>query len=200
MVKLHSQRTYLIYAYINTCLWTLVILSIGMYIGRSSEIEQMNKQFNSFISNRSVIYEYIIVNCPEVMVHYPIFNQFPIIQLCSNYDFSMKLGKITTILTTLFDTFLPYALYGPPIVPVVIMCISSIIIFYTNFTSDPLTIMILEASLAIAGYLMIFIQCIAPDLDERIVHCWLKVKRRFINETNESIYDNLSAEHNTHND
>ncbi|CAF1533503.1 unnamed protein product [Rotaria sordida] len=138
----------------------------------------MNIQFDTFISNKSLVYEYINVNvnCPEVMIHYPIFEQFPKIKLFANCDYSIEFGKCVAMLSALYDTLLPFVLYGLPIVPFVIICITSIVIFYMNFTSDILIIMILEISLILAGYIIIFIRRTIPKLDENIVNCWLKVK------------------------
>ncbi|CAF1515136.1 unnamed protein product [Rotaria magnacalcarata] len=197
MTKSLPAPTYVI---LNTVLLILATLSIGLYVGGSTEIDKKNIRFDSFMSNRSLIYEYIKVNCSEVPMHYPIFDEFPTIQLCPNHDSSILLGKIATVLSTLFDTLLPFALYGPPIAPVVIMCITSGIIFYINFTSSPLQIMIIESSMIFAGYLLIFVQCVAPNLDDYIGNWWAKGIRQSIRDNNEPIYDDLSIEHDMHDD
>jgi hypothetical protein len=91
--------------------------------------------------------------------------------------------------------FLPFALYGPPLAPVIIMSVTSIIIFFTNFTSNPIAIMILESSLVIAGYLILYIRCVASNLDDHIATYWSEVKQRFTSDTTESIYDNPPTTH-----
>ncbi|CAF3899462.1 unnamed protein product [Rotaria sp. Silwood1] len=200
MTKSFTILTYLVLAYFNTFLLVLIILPIGIHIGRSKEIHKMNIQFNSFISNRSLIYDYINVNCPEVMIHYPIFEQFSKIQLCTNYDISMKFGKFVGILSTFYDIFLSFIFYGSSLGPVLMMFITLIKIFYMNFISDVLIIMLLETSLILVGYLMIFIHCIAPKLNQNIVNCCLKMERWFTIKIKESIDDNFHVVHDKHND
>jgi hypothetical protein len=43
------------------------------------------------------------------------------VEICYSYDTSLILGKLTLFLSTLYDTYLPFALYGPSILPVVVM-------------------------------------------------------------------------------
>ncbi|CAF1301846.1 unnamed protein product [Rotaria sp. Silwood1] len=200
MTKSFTIRTYLVFAYFNSFLLLLAILPIGIHIGRSEEKHKINVQFDAFNSNKSSIYEYINVKCPEVMIHYPIFEQFPKIKLCANYDYSIEFGKCVAILSALYDMLLPFVLYDLPIAPFVIICIMSIIIFSINFTSDILIIMILEFSLILAGYMIISIRCNIPKLDENIVNCWLKVKRLYVTDTNESINDKFHIVHDIYSD
>ncbi|CAF3091076.1 unnamed protein product [Rotaria sp. Silwood2] len=83
----------------------------------------------------------------------------------------------------LFNTVLPFALYGPPVAPVIIMCSTSIRIFVANFINNVLIIMILESTSILAGYVMIFIPCTAPKFEEHLLNWWSKFKGLFSNES-----------------
>ncbi|CAF1417274.1 unnamed protein product [Rotaria sp. Silwood1] len=200
MTKSFTIRTYLIFAYINTIFLVLAVLSIGIHISRTEEKHKINVQFDGFNSNKSSIYQYINMTYPEEIIHYPIFEQFSKIKLCENYHYSIEFGKFVAILSTFYDTLLPFVLYGLPIAPFIIMCITSIVIFCINFTSDIVIIMILEISLILTGYIIIFIRCTIPKLDDNIVNCWLKVKRLYVSDTNESIDDKFYIKHDIYSD
>ena len=120
------------------------------------------------------------------------------------HDSSIILGKIATLLSTLFDTLIPFALNGPPIALAVITQVEQAQSFTTvcgeirrntclSIAFSPLQIMIIESS-------MIFVQCVAPNIDDYIGNWWAKGKRQPIKNTNEPIYDNLSVKHDMHED
>jgi len=46
------------------------------------------------------------------------------VELCHNYDISIKLERVAVILSILYDTYLPYGLYGPPLIPNIIISIT----------------------------------------------------------------------------
>ncbi|CAF1648798.1 unnamed protein product [Didymodactylos carnosus] len=143
---------------------------------------------DKFNRNRSKIFQYTESNCSKIFDEYPEFDIFLQIELCQNYDMSLKIGKIVVMLSSLYDTYLPYGLYGPPLLPVIIMGITSFFLFYANLINDQWTMQILELTLIIAGFGMIIGQYVVPNFDTYLKNKYLKVKRWLLNDR---IYDNI---------
>jgi len=102
---------------------------------------------------------------------------------------------VTLFLSTLYDTYLPFALYGPPILPVVVMGFTTVLLLFVNFTSNALVIQILESSLILAGFVMIHLQRSFPNFDDYLSSQCLKIQQWWSSNNNN---DHSDHEHNSH--
>lgn len=135
-------------------------------------------RINSLKNNQLKIYDYFKLNCSDLFVQYPDLEIFNEVEICYNYQTSLILGKVTLFLSTLYDTYLPYALYGPPIIPVVVMGFTSVFLLFINFTSNAFIIQILESTLIVAGFVMIHhLQWAFPNFDVYLNRQCSKLKR-----------------------
>ncbi|CAM4938299.1 unnamed protein product [Rotaria socialis] len=141
------------------------------------------------------IYFYIQSNCSQLLKLYPEFEDFPKLELCKSQENSIILGKVAILLSVIYDSFLPYALYGPPLLPVILMIITSLLLFGTNFLNDQGTIIVIESKSIIAGYLMIVGQCVFARYGDKLKYQYRKFigcLRRYCR-TRHHIYDNLNV-------
>jgi hypothetical protein len=96
----------------------------------------------------------------------------------------------------LYNTYLPYALYGPPILPVLIMIIMSFILWITSFTTDEWLVHVIESTSVIAGFVMIIGQCIIAEYGDQLKVQYENIKTFLFNSRREDhIYDNLPHYH-----
>jgi hypothetical protein len=120
---------------------------------------------NSIISNRAKILTFIKMNCTKLLIQFPELEALPDIDLCNRYQFSRKFNKVVVIISTLYDTYLPYSLYGPPILPVIISALTSLILFSTNYVTNEFIIQWLELAVVLCGFLIIILHYFFPDFD-----------------------------------
>ncbi len=120
--------------------------------------------------------------------------------VCVNFNLSLKIGKVVLLLSTLFNARIPYGLYGPPLLPVIITVITSGILFYTNFTDSEWRISLLESLSILAGYSIIFCHYLFPGFGEYWTKQLLERRRSSSRDNNESIYDNTNCENDAHQD
>jgi hypothetical protein len=175
MAKRLEPMAYLILITVNTVLSVLAAFSIGIYYKSVEDVDKMFKmRLHSLNVNKTHILNQMKENCSNVIQIYPQLQNYEKIDFCELYNLSMKLGIGVVMLSTLYDAFLPYALYGFPTLPIMIMSFTSMVIFLINFTMDNMHIQLSESCMLIAGYVMIFAQCAFPDFDDKITVLWLK--------------------------
>ncbi|CAF3672808.1 unnamed protein product [Rotaria socialis] len=171
------------FSIVNGLISIPAMFSMGMFYEHSINVSQAVVNFNSFKRNRSNIFQYIMVNCSQLLHEYPQFYIFPHVDLCTNYNLSLMIGKMAVLLSTLFNTYLPYGLYGPPLIPVIIMAVASSLLFYTNFTNNEWDIAVLESLSIVAGYLLIIFHYAFPNFDQRLSAIYIQVKQSHVMKT-----------------
>jgi hypothetical protein len=65
--------------------------------------------------NKPKIYSYIEKNCSKLLYLHPEYYNFPHVNICYNKDGSMTFAKFSILLPTLYNSYLPYALFCPPL-------------------------------------------------------------------------------------
>ena len=105
---------------------------------------------------------------------------------------------MSILLSTLYNSYLPYALYGPPVLPVIVMIVTSLVLWFVNFEEDMHVVRVMELTSILGGYMMIVGQCLMAHFDGRIEYYWRKL--RFISNAgnNDHVYDNISFEEHPH--
>ncbi len=179
---------------INTLILIPAIFSMGIFFEQSKRIQEDPIHLKMFKENQSKIYEYVMTHCSQLLHYYPEFEIFAKVNVCVNFNLSLKIGKVVLLLSTLFNTCIPYGLYGPPLLPVIITGITSGILFYTNFTDSEWRISVLESFSILSGYSIIFCHYLFPGFDEYWTKKLLKRRRSSSRDNNQSIYDNMNDE------
>lgn len=164
---------------INTLILVPVIFSMGMFFQQTREIQMDLIRLKRFKENQSKIFHYVLNHCFQWIEQYLEFEIFEKIDVCANFDLSLKMGKVALLLSTLFNTCVPYGLYGPPLLPVIITGTTSSIIFYTNFTDSEWQISLVESLSILAGYLLIAGHYLFPNFDDYLKTQFLEPNRSF---------------------
>jgi hypothetical protein len=99
---------------VNMCIASIALFSIELYQGSRQQLNIIMLRADRFNRKRSKIFHYIESTCSKIFDDYPEFDRFLQFKLRENYHISFTLGKIAGILSALYDTYLPYGLYGPP--------------------------------------------------------------------------------------
>ncbi len=159
---------------------------------------------DAFKRNLFKIYRYVTLNCSQLLIEYPEFMLFVQLDLCKTYNESLILGKLSLFLSTLFNTYLPYGLYRPPVLPIIVTGFTTGALFYTNFTDDQWRISIIESISIFAGYSIIVGHLLLPNFDRYFRMIYSTIVRRFSmwfsRNANEHIYDNIRNDEDIHGD
>ncbi len=139
---------------VNTFIGSIASYSWGLFNGHLKQLDKAMLRLDSFKQNRSIILEYIKLNCSQLIIEYPEFYMDPKIDLCSRYDLSLKLINFAIILSTSFTGYLLYALFDSFLLSSIIIGISLIFLFTcsTNFSNDGQTVYILELILVFIDF------------------------------------------------
>jgi len=110
---------------------------IGSYSWRGfhGHLERVNDvmgHFNLFKQNLSIIFEYIKLNCSQLIIEYSELNIYQEIDLCNRYNLSMKLINLSRFYTA----FLIYILFDSVLLSTLIIGISSIFVVNTNLLNN----------------------------------------------------------------
>lgn len=97
-----------------------------------------------------------------------IHHSLPDIHLCPTTTVSMKLAKGVIVISVLYDTYLLYALYGRPLLPVLLSSFTTSILFYTTFLKNQFVVQCVETTSVAAGFAMILFQRKYPNFDQYI--------------------------------
>lgn len=191
--QIHSL-IYILLVLINSFIGFLAMYSMGQSGRQTAKEEKVIWSIKTLNLNKEKNYSYIEINCSELMYFYHEFYEFSNVQICPMKEGPMKLAKISILLSTLFNSILPYALYGPPLMPVIIITIISPILWYTNFTEDEWTIKLMESTSILAGYAMIVGQCVIAHFGNSFTCRRGKSKPLLlaINTSDNHEYDNVS--------
>jgi hypothetical protein len=137
-----STGSYIILIMVNAFIAVMALFSMGIFYGHSQQLDWAMLRLDSSKRNRSKILEYIRSNCSQLIVEYSEFYTFSKAELCDAYGFSVKLGKIVVVLSTLYDMYLLYGLYNVHRLVIIIM---STFVSYINFTNDEWILQLLES-------------------------------------------------------
>ncbi|CAM4864920.1 unnamed protein product [Rotaria socialis] len=147
----------------------MVLFTIGIFYAHSIKVDNAVRRLNEPKQKRSIIFEYIMKNCSELLVLYPEFYQVPRFELCGGYGVPVTLAKLAILLSMLYDIYLLYSLYDLPVVIAIMGSISSYF-FYANLTNNKWTIQCLELVLILAAYVMIFGQYLLSNVAHALKH------------------------------
>lgn len=197
MIRKLNVVFYLLLMLINSLIGFQSSYSWGM-LSQTDTNEKLMLNIRTLNLNKNKIYDYVKINCTELIHAYPEFLDFRQINICWERNGPLLLGKISILLSTLYNTYLPYALYGPPIMPILVMFIACSILWSTSFIEDPWTITAIEFSSIIAGYVMIITQCLIAHVDNRLTPSTEKKNESstFTTTNNDQHYDNLPMNEN----
>ncbi|CAF4890676.1 unnamed protein product [Rotaria socialis] len=140
---------------IGTIIGLIASYSLGVFHRHSKQIDEAMLRLDLRKQNRSKILENVKSNCSQLIVEYPEFNVYPQINLCSDYDLSSKLVKLTIILSTLYNIYLFYMLYRSILLSIIIMGISSTFLFNMNFFNNGQILHFLDVTLVFIGFVLI---------------------------------------------
>ncbi|CAF3410651.1 unnamed protein product, partial [Rotaria socialis] len=155
MFKKLSISSYFILVMIGTIIGLIVSYSLGVFHRHSKQIDEAMLRLDLRKQNRLKILENVKSNCSQLIVEYPEFNVYPQINLCSDYDLSSKLVKLTIILSTLYNIYLFYMLYRSILLSIIIMGISSTFLFNMNFFNNGQILHFLDVTLVFIGFVLI---------------------------------------------
>ncbi|CAF1659272.1 unnamed protein product [Rotaria magnacalcarata] len=108
-----SSLIYVILVLVNSIIGFLACYSIGNTNRINTETNKTMVNMKKLNGNKVNIYFYIQNNCSQLLKLYPEFEDFPKLELCKSQENSIILGKVAILLSVVYDSFLPYALYGP---------------------------------------------------------------------------------------
>ncbi|CAF3616573.1 unnamed protein product [Rotaria socialis] len=108
----------------------------------------------------------ILSNCSQLIIDYPESDIFLHIELCENYSFALKLGKVVAALLILCYSYLLNVFYGSILVSNIMMGLMSTFIFY--FTNDQWTMTVSQSILVLMSVVIIAGHCLLPKLDEHL--------------------------------
>ncbi|CAF1933452.1 unnamed protein product [Rotaria magnacalcarata] len=155
MFKKFSISSYFILVMIGTIIGLIASYSLGVFHRHSKQINEAMLRLDLRKQNRSKILENVKSNCSQLIVEYPEFNVYPQINLCSDYDLSSKLVKLTIILSKLYNIYLFYMLYRSILLSIIIMGISSTFLFNMNFFNNGQILHFLDVTLVFIGFVLI---------------------------------------------
>lgn len=194
MSKQLKMGYYVTLLMINTLLAAMGGASVGAFLQYQEGMETAMIRLDTLKRNKLKVYDYIKSNCTQLLVEYPEFNLFPTIDLCAQYGLAIKFGKFVIFLSSLYNIFLPFLLYGPPLIPVILTSFGAIFVFVCSNTSNHSIVFLSEMTTILVGFFLINIQFLVPDLDETLERKYQHLRRWIFNTTgNDHIYDNVYA-------
>lgn len=182
---------YVVLVFINGLISTMAGISFGSFLQYEHEVENALIRLNKLNQNKSKIFNYIHSNCSNLILEYPEFALFPQIDLCGQYGLSLEIAKIVVFLSSIYNTILPFMLYGPPILPVIIVSFTSLIMFLCSYTNDYSMVLQSEFITVVAGYLIILTEVVAPNFDDFLKRKYQELRHIFIKDNH--IYDNVNS-------
>ena len=155
---------------INAVIGFLATYSMGKSSRYKEEMDQMLLNIKTLNANKLYIDSYLKINSAKVFDLYPELLHFLKYDICVDQSFSIMLGKISLVLSTSYNIILPFILYGPPLLPILIMISISIFLLFVNFVKDESLIQLLEFVSILGGFGMIFSKQIFPDFDMQLAY------------------------------
>lgn len=105
-----STGWYIFLLCINFIIGLMAAYSMGLHHDYLNKVDAAIVKASSIIFNRSKILDSIRKNCTQLLVQFPELEVLPAMDLCDSYRFSIKFSKVVVIISTLYDTYLPYGL------------------------------------------------------------------------------------------
>ncbi|CAF3200457.1 unnamed protein product [Rotaria socialis] len=155
MAKRLSTKFYIILILVNGLISIPAMFSMGMFYEHSREVDQAILRLNSLKRNRSNVFQYIMLNCSELVHEYPEFGASPQVDLCEGYGLAVKLGKLAVLSSVLYNIYLFYILYDLSLLLVIIIGISFAFSVIATFVDDTWFLPLLESILILTGYFII---------------------------------------------
>ncbi|CAM4819771.1 unnamed protein product [Rotaria magnacalcarata] len=188
-----SAPTYLALVMLNSIIGFLACYSMGMSERANTKLDKLVLNMNMLNFNETKIYFYVQMNCSKLLELYPEFHDFYNLKICQSQEYVMTLGKFSILLSTLYNTYLSYALYGPPAFPVILMILTSLVLSYTSLIKDEWTIKLFELASIMAGFMMIIGQCMLAYFGDWFKYQYSLAKNNLFNNRRRTdrVYDNL---------
>ncbi|CAM4928550.1 unnamed protein product [Rotaria socialis] len=143
------------FSIVNGLISIPAMFSMGMFYEHSREVDQAILRLNSLKRNRSNVFQYIMLNCSELVHEYPEFGASPQVDLCEGYGLAVKLGKLAVLSSVLYNIYLFYILYDLSLLLVIIIGISFAFSVIATFVDDTWFLPLLESILILTGYFII---------------------------------------------
>lgn len=173
-----TPLSYLFLMAVNSCIGFLGFYSIGLSDRNYAQVNELLSHTHQLNYQKERIYSLIMNNCSMLFEEFSELRSFPNLNLCQQKDQSVLLMKLTIGLSTLYNTYWPYALYGPPALPVVILIIASFILGCTQFFENIFAIRLIELTSIMAGFAMIFGNCIIDSFGIEMTSFWRRFQGR----------------------